>query len=68
MSEAEDLQAYIRENYGTCTNEKGCSCHTKIWLGTLCPFWIPVAAKDWATFMTGAKTAHALRKRSEGKD
>lgn len=64
MSEAEDLATYIRENYGTCTNEKGCACRKKVWLGTLCPFWVPIAAKDWQTYMQGALTAHAIRKRN----
>lgn len=68
MSEAEDLAVYIRENYGTCANEKGCVCRKKIWLGTLCPHWVPVAAKDWTAFMTGAKTVHALRKRNQRED
>lgn len=66
MSEKEDLAEYIRNNYGSCTNPKGCACiKAGKWYGTACPFWKPLAAKDWAGYMTGAKTAHALRKKME---
>jgi hypothetical protein len=41
-----EIEEYVRENYGSCTQEK-CACLRDGWLGTICPFWKPLDGESF---------------------
>jgi hypothetical protein len=41
-----DLEQYLLDNYGRCSNSV-CRCLKDGWIGTLCPYWVPLGVRSF---------------------
>lgn len=46
-----EMGDYIRDNYGSCALDAGCTCKYGGWKGQACQHWTPVQAFSWAEMM-----------------
>ena len=54
---------YFDHNYGTCVRPDGCEClRRRIWLGTLCPAWVPAGVSSYDELKAWQSSPHSTEK------